>query len=46
MEEFYIQREGKQQLYHYNMIPAFGDLATAFPSNSTYQTITERKKAE
>jgi hypothetical protein len=46
MEEFYIQQEGYEALYHYNILPPFGDLPTSFPSGSTYQTLTQRNKLE
>jgi hypothetical protein len=44
MEEFYIQQEGKEKLYHYNILPAFGDLATSFSTDSSYQTIEQRNR--
>lgn len=41
LEEFYIE-DSRDKFYYYNDLPAFGELATAFTTNSAYQTLDQR----
>jgi actin-related protein len=42
MEEFYIQQEGREALYHYNILPPFGESLPSFAPSSPYQTLAQR----